>query len=207
MTDCHYCKKKLPMFGGKDFPAHPKDVGFDDSAFSCEDCWRTRVAGIGLTVATGSKKADVETIKTYYKNALNFKKSGNIPGALENYEKFVDLSLKCLGYKRNSMPGRGWVRGGDLDSMGDLYAASGNIAKARESYQTALALLKRAQTPGGIMGGLERAYIKQIENKLMKLPVEEAPGRAASVQGRYCKHCGASIAIDAAYCAKCGKQQ
>jgi tetratricopeptide (TPR) repeat protein len=201
------------MFGGKNFPAHQKDVGFDDSVFSCEECWQTRVAGIGLTVATGDKKADVETIKKYYKNALNFKKSGNIPSALDNYEKFVDLSLKCLGYKRDPMPGSGWVRGGDLDSMGDLYAASGNMAKARESYQTALTLLKRAQRPVGpsiglgVMRGLELAYIKQIENKLMKLPVEEAPVSAASVQEKYCKYCSAPIAIDAAYCAKCGKQQ
>ena len=213
MADCHYCGKKLPMLGGRHFPAHPKDVGFDDSVFSCEECWRTRVAGIGLTVATGDKKADVESVKKYYKNALSFKKSSNIPGALDNYEKFVDLSLKCLGYKLNPTQGSGWVSGGDFDSMGDLYVAAGNMTKARESYQTALMLLKRVPDyfgPSialGIMRGMRLAMIKQIENKLMKLPVEEALARAASAQRKYCKYCGASNAIDAAYCAKCGKQQ
>jgi len=215
MADCHYCGKKLPILG-RHFPAHPKDVGFDDSAFSCEECWRTRVAGIGLTVATGDKKADVASIKKYYKNALSFKKSGNIPSALDNYEKFVDLSLRCLGYKVNPTQGSGWVCGGDFDSMGDLYFAAGNLAKARESYQTALVLLKRAydrapmgpSIPLGIVRGMQLAQIKQIEDKLMKkLPVEEALARAASAQRKYCKYCGASIAIDAAYCAKCGKQQ
>jgi len=201
------------MFGGRRFPAHPKDVGFDDSAFSCEECWRTRVAGIGLTVATGDKKADVARIKEYYQNAGRFKKSGDILSALDNYEKFVELSLKCLGYKRDPITGSGWVSGYDLDSMGDLYAAAGNMDKARGSYQLALKLLERAAryitptplgaTVGTIAEGMRKAMIKQIENKSGKLPYMPP----TPTQRKYCVYCGASIAIDAAYCAKCGKQQ
>jgi len=212
MVNCYYCGKKVPGFGGKRFPAHPKDVGLDYSTFSCGECWQTRVAGIGLTVATGDKEVDVARMKEYHENAKSFKKSGDTLAALDNYEKFVELSLKCLGYKPSARGGE-WVDGFDLDSMGDLYVAAGNIQRARESYQLAIKLLKETPTdvkPSilyGVLEGIQLAgrknMIKQIGIKLGTL--SHMP--PAPTQRKNCMYCGASIGIDAAYCTQCGKQQ
>ena len=180
---CHYCGKGFPMFGAKRLPAHPKDVGFDENALSCEECWRTRVAGVGLTQATGDSRTDGARIREYKQNAEKLKESGDALGALENYEKFVELSLKCLGYKRGAEFPR--VNGGDLHSMGDLYAAAGNTEKSRESYQLAIKLLEDAATPcplsplaavaWGVTDGLRKGTIDEIKGKLSKLPPPPPP--------------------------------
>jgi len=171
------------MFGAKRLPAHPKDVGFDENALSCEECWRTRVAGVGLTQATGDSRTDGARIREYKQNAEKLKESGDALGALENYEKFVELSLKCLGYKRGAEFPR--VNGGDLHSMGDLYAAAGNTEKSRESYQLAIKLLEDAATPcplsplaavaWGVTDGLRKGTIDEIKGKLSKLPPPPPP--------------------------------
>ena len=180
---CHYCGKGFPMFGAKRLPAHPRDVGFDENALSCEECWRTRVAGVGLTQATGNGRTDGARIKEYKQNAEKLKDSGDALGALDSYEKFVELSLKCLGYKRGAESPL--VSGGDLHSMGDLYATAGNIEKSRESYQLAIKLLEDAATPcpssvlaamaWGIMEGLRKGTIDEIKAKLSKLPSPPPP--------------------------------
>jgi len=171
------------MFGAKRLPAHPRDVGFDENALSCEECWRTRVAGVGLTQATGNGRTDGARIKEYKQNAEKLKDSGDALGALDSYEKFVELSLKCLGYKRGAESPL--VSGGDLHSMGDLYATAGNIEKSRESYQLAIKLLEDAATPcpssvlaamaWGIMEGLRKGTIDEIKAKLSKLPSPPPP--------------------------------
>lgn len=171
------------MFGAKRLPAHPKDVGFDENALSCEECWRARVAGVGLAQATGDGRADGSRIKEYKQNAEKLKESGDTLGALENYEKFVELSLKCLGYKRGAEFPQ--VSGEDLHSMGDLYFTAGNIEKSRESYQLAIQLLEDAATEcplsplaamaWGVTEGIRKATIEAIKGKLSSLPPPPPP--------------------------------
>jgi len=171
------------MFGAKRLPAHPKDVGFDENALSCEQCWRARVASVGLTQATGDGRADGKRIREYKEKAEKLRESGDALGALDNYEKFVELSLKCLGYKRGAESPR--VNGGDLHAMGDLYATAGNVGKSRESYQLAIQLLEDAATPcplspleamaWGITDGIRKGTIDEIKGKLSKLPPPPPP--------------------------------
>ena len=171
------------MFGAKRMPAHPRDVGFDQNALSCEECWRTRVASVGLTQATGDGRADGKRINEYKKNAERLKEAGDALGALDNYEKFVELSLKCLGYKPGAESP--WVNGSDLHVMGDLYATAANVEKSRESYKQAIRLLEDAATPcplsplaamaWGITDGIRKGTIDEIRGKLSKLPPPPPP--------------------------------
>jgi len=164
-------------------PAHPRDVGFDQNALSCEECWRTRVASVGLTQATGDGRADGKRINEYKKNAERLKEAGDALGALDNYEKFVELSLKCLGYKPGAESP--WVNGSDLHVMGDLYATAANVEKSRESYKQAIRLLEDAATPcplsplaamaWGITDGIRKGTIDEIRGKLSKLPPPPPP--------------------------------
>lgn len=164
-------------------PAHPKDVGFSEGALSCEECWRTRVAGVGLTLATGNGRADVAKVKEYKRNAEKLKEGDDTLGALDNYEKFVELSLKCIGYKRGAESP--FVSAGDLDSMGDLYATAGSVEKSRESYQQAIRLLEDADTEiplnvleamvWGAAKGTRDAKKESIKAKLAKLPPPPPP--------------------------------
>lgn len=131
MAKCFYCGKK--SFRGIDWPIHPKD-GTEGTC--CKECWRSRVAEVGLTKATGDIKLDIAALNAYGKKARECYDQRSYEEALANLDKLFELYLKSkirgIHY--------GWylLRGDCHMRLGHIEEAKNDLSAAEFSYEAPL---------------------------------------------------------------------
>ena len=161
---CYYCKKGHGIFSKK-MPIHPADRAliakdlrdrfggfYEDGGeeleesvkalkiWCCEKCWRSRVAGVGLTVATGDKRLDTNKVISYLVKARERFGFGEFSGALEEIFCARELALKSLdtdlGYEAHEL-------------AGDCYAGLGEREEALRELSLALKIFEEAPIKAG----------------------------------------------------------
>jgi tetratricopeptide (TPR) repeat protein len=204
VSECFYCKKRHSIFSKK-LPIHPTDRaiviqdmkdrfgGFyedlgeelEESLKSitircCDKCWRSKVAEVGLTKATGKKLVDAGNVGGYIKNANECFNLGKFREALEKISCAEELSLKSLdtdlGYEAHEL-------------AGDCQSELGNREEAIRELSLALELFEGtpisvgSATPWGVLYTLKKGWsrgdkLSELNMKIQKLRDELGADRS-----------------------------
>lgn len=156
MAKCFYCGKK--SFRGIDWPIHPKDgIGT-----CCKECWRSRVAEVGLTKATGNIKLDKAAVEAYGKKARECYDWGDYEEALANLDKLVELSHKSKIRE---------VHYGWYFLRGDCHMRLGHVEEAKSDLSIAEALYKEPLITSwsGLLSSAARGDVRMHIRSLLEM--------------------------------------
>lgn len=169
MAKCFYCGKK--SFRGIDWPIHPKDGTWGTC---CKECWRSRVAEVGLTKATGDIKLDTATLNAYGKKAEQYYGQGNYEEALANLDKFFELYLKSKI--------RGTHHGWYL-LRGDCHMRLGHIEEAKRDLSAAEAYCEKPliNSWAGLLTSAARGDVRMHIRSLLEILKSYNPQACARV--------------------------
>jgi len=142
----------------------------------------------GITAAAFAFALGPQSMAERYEERANKYKESDPEQAITDYTKAIDLGKTS-----------GKVSGKIFLERGKLYRKIGRREEALADLNIAYASSARVRS-------LKQQVEKEIQAVSAELPQKPSPAPAPALK-KYCRHCGASLAAEATFCTKCGKQQ